>query len=147
MSTDINERLHRLLSSICLKDIKPMSLHFDRVGDMPNHEAELKLEWNQAFADGDPVKVGEDMLIFRPQFTIKVSCSDELIFEHVSKIILAFQILDAIAYSELWADEEVKRAFMESQIRKTMWPFIREYVHDGMSRLALNPVPLPWILP
>ena len=124
-----------------------MSLHVDRVGDMPNHEAELKLEWNQAFADGDPVHIGEGMLIFRPQFTIKVSCSEEPIFEHISKIIVAFQILDAAVYSELWADQEVRKVFMENQIRKIMWPFVREYVHDGMSRVALNPVLLPWILP
>jgi hypothetical protein len=56
------------------------------------------------------------------------------------------QIIDPAAYGELWADEELRKIFMEKQIQKTIWPLFRQHIHDGMSRLGMSPVTLPWIL-
>jgi hypothetical protein len=146
MSDDINERLTRFLGSLKLQDIKPMSLHSDRLGDMPALNSEINLEWKQAFADGDPVAVSEETRAFRPRYEITVSFQSTPIFKQVSVFVVAFQLIDATAFDQLWADEEVRKVFTENQIQKTMWPFIRQLVHDGMSRLGINPLPLPWLL-
>jgi hypothetical protein len=146
MSDDINERLARLLRSLKLQDIKPMSLHADRLGDMPAPNSEINLEWKQAFADGDPVSVNGETRAFRPRYEITVSFQGIPIFLHVSIFIVTFQLTDVVAFDQLWADEEVRRVFMQNQIQKTLWPFIRQLVHDGMSRLGINPIPLPWLL-
>lgn len=35
---------------------------------------------------------------------------------------------------------------MEKQIQKIMWAIFRQHVHDGMSRLGMQAVPLPLYL-
>ena len=146
MSGDINERLTQFLKSLKLLDIKPMSLHSDRLGDMPAPNTEINLEWKQAFADGDPVAVTTETRAFRPRYEITVSFQSAPIFKQVSVFVVAFQLIDVAVFDQLWADEEVRKVFLENQIQKTMWPFIRQLVHDGMSRLGINPLPLPWLL-
>lgn len=146
MISDINERLTRLLKSMQLQDIKPMSLHSDRLGDMPAPNSEINLEWKQAFADGDPVTVNGSTRIFRTKFEVSVSFQGTPIFKQVSAFVIAFQLLDPAVFDELWADDEVRTVFMQKQIQRTMWPFLRQLVHDSMSRLGLNPFVLPWIV-
>ena len=84
MSGDINERLTQFLKSLKLNDIKPMSLHSDRLGDMPAPNTEINLEWKQAFADGDPVAVNAETRAFRPRYEITVSFQGAPIFQQVS---------------------------------------------------------------
>jgi len=146
MSGDLNDRLTRLLKAMKLTDIKPMSLHSDLLGDMPAPNSEINLEWKQTFADGDPVAANGATRIFRPRFEINVSFQGAPIFKQLAVVFIAFQLLDPATFDELWADEEVRAVFMQNQIQKTMWPFLRQYVHDGMSRVGINPLPLPWIL-
>ncbi len=146
MNDTINERLTRLLQSMKLQDIKPMSLHSDLLGEMPTPNSEINLEWKQAFADGDPVVVNGSTRIFRPRYEVNVSFQGTPIFKQVFVFFIAFQLVDVPTFEELWADEELRKVFRENQIQKTMWPFLRQYVHDGMSRLGINPLPLPWII-
>ena len=66
MSGDINERLTRLISLLALREIKPMLLRSENRGSLPAPGSELKLEWKQSFADGDPFAIPPDLRIFRP---------------------------------------------------------------------------------
>lgn len=146
MSATINERLTQLLSSVTLQDIKPMSIHSDLLGEMPAPNSEIKLGWTQTFADGDPVVVNGEIRIFRPRYEITVSFQGAPIFRQVSVFLLAFHLTDAPTFEELWKDDEVRKVFQENQIQKTMWPLLRQHVHDGMSRLGIHPLPLPWLM-
>ena len=42
-------------------------------------------------------------------------------------------------------DDEIQKFFKEKQLVKTLWPMVRQQVLDGMSRLGLPPIPLPWL--
>ena len=146
MSGDINDRLTRLLHAIVLQDIKPMLLSSEALGPMPPPGSELKLEWKQSFANGDPLAPTPETRVFRPKYEFTVSFQDTLIFRQVSVFVIGFGVTDVPTFTELWADEELCKVFKEKQIQKTLWPLFRQHAHDGMSRLGMSPVPLPWIL-
>jgi hypothetical protein len=146
MNSDINDRLTSLLHTLEIQDIKPMSIHSDGLGQMPSQGSELKLEWKQLFANGDPLTPMPDTRVFRPKYEFNVSSQSAVIFKQESVFILAFRVLDAATFDKYWADEELRKVFMEKQLQKTMWPLFRQHVHDGMCRLGMAPVPLPWLM-
>ena len=49
-------------------------------------------------------------------------------------------------FDELWKNEEIMSYFKDKQILKTLWPIVRQQVLDGLSRLSLPPISLPWIV-
>ena len=55
-------------------------------------------------------------------------------------------IIDKEVFDELLKDEEIILYFKDKQILKTLWPIIRQQVLDGLSRLSLPPISLPWIV-
>ncbi len=123
-----------------------MSLQSEVKGSMPPQGSELQLEWRQSFANGDPIAPTPEARVFRPKYEFVVKVQNTIIFKQTSVFIISFKVIDATAYGELWAEEELRKIFMEKQIQKTIWPLFRQHVHDGMSRLGMSPVTLPWIL-
>ncbi len=146
MNDDINERLTRLLRTLALRDIKPMFLQSDNPGPMPPPGSELKLEWKQSFPADDPLAPAPETRLFRPRYEFTVSFKDILVFKQVSVFVIGFAVTDAAPFVELWTDGEIRKVFMEKQLQKTLWPIFRQHAHDGMSRLGLAPVPIPWIV-
>lgn len=145
MSTVQSSRLGELIRVLELKTIVPMEIASKRLGDAAPQGAEIQLQWNQALADGDPVTTGPDTKAFRPKYDLAVTHGESLFFQQTSIFILAFKVKDNNAFDQLWADEDVRAVFVERQIRRTIWPIFRQHVLDGMSRLSLPPVILPWI--
>lgn len=146
MNGDINDRLTRFLHALQLQDIRPMFLQSESLGQMPPPGNELQLEWKQLFANGDPLSPSPEARLFRPRYELTVSFQGTAFFKQVSTFVIAFRVLDAAVLEELWADEELRKVFMEKQIQKTLWPLFRQHAHDGMSRLGMSPVPLPWLM-
>jgi len=146
MSADLDERLSRFLRALTLKEIRPMLLHSESLGPLPAPGSELRLEWKQQFADGDPLSPAPEALVFRPRYELSASFQASPVFRQVTTFIVAFQAQDAATANELRADEELRKVFMEHQLQKTLWPLFRQHVHDGMSRLGMAPVSLPWLL-
>ncbi len=146
MSGDFNERFLRLIRTLALREIRPMRLRSENVGPMPVPGSELRLEWNQSFAEGDPLATAPDTLIFRPKYELNVSSGNTVIFTQESVFIIGFSVLDKPVFDVLWADEALRKFFMEKQIQKTLWPIFRQHALDGMSRLGIAPLPLPWIM-
>ena len=146
MSGDINERFTSFLHTIQLQDIRPMELHSKASGSTPPQGSGLQLEWRYAFAKGDPIASQLEIKVFRPKYEFNIKFNGSIIFEHTSKFIISFKVINAEAYEQLWAEEDLRKAFMEQQIQKTLWPLLRQHIHDGMSRLGLSPVTLPWVL-
>jgi hypothetical protein len=146
MIEDINDRLTRLLRGLQLQEIRPMFLQSESLGQMPPPGNELQLEWKQMYANDDPLVPSPEARLFRPRYELTVSFQGAVFFKQVSTFVVAFKVLDTSVFEELWADVELRKVFLEKQIQKTLWPLFRQHAHDGMSRLGMSPVPLPWLL-
>jgi len=146
MSDQVKERFTRLINSLALRDIRPVDLHSERRGDLPPTGEQVQLSWSQAFADGDPLEPEASLRVFRPRYEFFVKQGEAVIFHQTSVFVVACAIVDAGAFDELWADQELRKVFMEKQLLKTLWPLFRQHVQDGMSRLGMSPVPLPWLM-
>jgi hypothetical protein len=122
-----------------------MEMSSRRLGDSPPQGSEIQLEWKQALANGDPVATGSDATVFRPKYDFTVKYGGAPFFQQTSVFIVVFRLKNRSMFDQLWTDESLRTAFVERQIRRTMWPIFRQHVLDGMSRLAMAPVTLPWI--
>ncbi|TAH54413.1 MAG: hypothetical protein EWM51_06885 [Treponema sp.] len=140
------EKFTALLNSLSIETIQPMKLASERVGDLPSGECEVKLEYRQAFADGDPIRDPAGKLVFRMKCELIASCEKTPFFTHETTCIIIASVKDETVFAQAWADLETRTLFLDLQIKKTMWPFFREHVHSAMSRLGMPPVVLPWIL-
>jgi len=49
-------------------------------------------------------------------------------------------------FQSLWNDSDIKKVFTHNQIIKTIWPLFRQNVIDGLTRLSLPAISLPWIV-
>lgn len=145
MSATETVRLSELIQALELKTITPMEMSSRRLGDSPPQGSEIQMEWNQAIADGDPVATGPDARVFRPKYELTVKYGGSSFFKQTSVFVVAFRLKNKSLFEQLWTDEALRTVFVERQIRRTMWPIFRQHVLDGMSRLAMAPVTLPWI--
>ena len=147
--TDDEKALFKaLLTSVQLLDIHPTNIHSDRgtFGTIDLSGKELNLAWNQAFAEGDPIKHVDDQILIRPRYEFTVSLEGTVLFSHVSIFVILFGIQNQEIIDSAFSSPEVKKVFFEKQIMKTMWPLLRQQVLDGMSRLGLPSIALPWIV-
>jgi len=146
MNVEINERLRRLLGTLSLQDISIMQLHSERLGDLPPQNIEVHLEWKQILADGDPFAMNPETRVFRPKYELTIKQGENLFFRQTSVFVMAFSLKDAALFDEFWTDEELRKIFIEKQLRRINWPLFRQHVHDGMSRLGMPPIALPLLM-
>lgn len=137
-----------LISSVRLIHIEPVSIHSDKTisGALPPGSTELTLNWNQAFAEDDSMKVSGNQIMLSPRYEFTASLSGKPLFSHTSVFVVIFGVQNNEAVDNALASEPVKKVFFEKQIMKTMWPILRQQILDGMSRLGLPAIPLPWIV-
>jgi hypothetical protein len=145
MSPQVGERFGQLVRSLSLREIRPMDVRSQRLGDPPPSGGEVQIEWKQAYADDDPVEIAPDVRLFRPKYEFMLRHGGIEYFHQTSIFLLVFQVVDAAAYSELWADEELRKVFRERQLQHTMWPIFRQHALSGMSTVGLQAIPLPWL--
>jgi hypothetical protein len=142
-----NVHFDRLLGSLKLLDIKQVALYSRRLGDSTaTTGVEPSIEIKQAQGKEDPIKLQDQKILFRTRFDVKASNTGTAYFEHFSEYFMTFELVDSEAYTELWQDSEIRTVFLERQVKRTLWPLLRERVLDGMLRVGLQPVTLPWIL-
>jgi len=135
----------RFMSSLQLKEIRPVSLHAERRGDPAPPPGQSQIRIEHAFADGDPLPLADGIRIFRPKFTATVTQGETEIFRQESVFIVVITVTDETIFAELWNDSTVRNHFTEKQLHHTLWPHFRQHVHDGMSRVGLPAVTLPWV--
>ncbi len=146
MSEPVTQRYSRLIKSLALREIRPVDLHSECRGNLPPVGSQVQLSWTQALAEGDPLEPEPAVRIFRPRFEFFAKQGETAIFHQTSVFVVACAVIDASAFGELWAEPEIRSIFMEKQLRRTLWPLFRQHVHDGMSRLGMSPLPLPWLI-
>jgi hypothetical protein len=145
----ILDPLLRLIKSLQLKDIQFVEVTSRRteIGPAPDPaKGELNLASQQQFADGDPLQLDDDVVLFRPKYEFALTQGEKLIFQVSMISAIQFSVQDRNEYEATWSDQEVRKAFYEKQLLKTMWPILRQQLMDCMSRHSLQPVPLQWIL-
>ena len=145
MSTLAGERFGQLIHFLSLREISPVEIRAQRFGDPSPSGGEIRLEWKQAYADGDPLEIAPNIRLFRPKYEFILRQGGFQYFRQTSIFLVAFQVADLPAFAELWGDEEVRRVFLEKQLQRTMWPIFRQHALSGMTAVSLPPVPLPWL--
>lgn len=141
-----NEDFQKLIASLSLTVIQPTKIEYERHGNPPAENADIQITWKMVYPKEASFKVENNMLQLAPMFEISFACNDETLYSHKSIFLVLLNIKDKKVFESLWANEELQKNFKEKQIRNTLWPIVRQHVLDGMSRLALPPLALPWLL-
>ena len=136
----------RLVASLSLSIIQPTKIDFERLGEIPASETDIQISWKMIYPKEVPFKIENNVLNLAPLFEVTLSCNDIPIYSHKSIFIVLMNIINKKEFDTLWKDEEVQKFFREKQVLKTLWPIVRQQVLDGLSRLALPPVSLPWLM-
>lgn len=141
------DNFRRIIENLQLQTILPLSLHFDRTGQlMVQQEMDIAISWSQAFQPTDPERHANGSLAFNPRYTVELSCGNNPFFSAILIIYIVFMVKDRDVFEAAWEDTDARSVFLEKQILKTLWPILRQQVLDGLSRLGLPPFPLPWIV-
>jgi hypothetical protein len=138
-----------LLTTMKLKNIEFMEITSRKmaIGISPDPaHGDFKFNWNQVFADGDPVFQEDDLICFRPKYEFVLTQNETDIFTASLIVVIQFSLLNKNHFNELWKDEICRQIFLDKQIVRTMWTILRQQIMDCMTRHALHPIPLPWIL-
>lgn len=139
-------RVTELLPLLDLALLTPVKLESERRSDPPAANTELQLETNLQFSDDDPIVDPAGTWTFRPRMVCTVSHTGVPHFHQASYFLVKFRLLDTSSANELWKDAKVRQDFQQKQLTKTLWPLFRQHVIDGMSRVGLPSVTLPWLL-
>lgn len=146
MNEEAQKAFLAAISALQLKSIQPLSIHFHRSDEQVHPGSEIKISWNQIFSSDDPISQAPDVLIFRPKYTVTMLMDEKEFYYHETIIIISFSIIDKLSFEKAWENDEARKIFHEKQIFKTLWPILRQQVLDGMTRLGLPGIPLPWII-
>lgn len=140
------ELFQKLVKSMSLSIIQPVKIEFERFGDIPSGESNVQINWKMVYPNESPYKIIDNVLQLDPMFDISLNCIDQVIYSHKSIFAIAFNVVDKKLFDELWNNDELQKYFKEKQIIKTLWPIVRQQVLDGLTRLSLPPVALPWLI-
>jgi hypothetical protein len=149
MNEQTQQGLQELISSLQIRNVQFQDIHSRRM--MISFQPESltsgsSLNWNQQFADDDPLTLDDGSLVFRPKYSFTVKNGEAVIFEATMICALRFSVENRDFYEKGWANEEVRKVFLEKQIMRLMWTILRQQLMDCMNRHSMTPVPLPWIL-
>lgn len=140
------DNFQKLISNLSLTTIQPTKVEYERLGNPPAENSNIKINWKMIYPKDESFKIENNILQLAPMFEISFECNNQLLFSYKSIFIVLLSIKDKNSFESLWNDEEIQKIFKEKQIRNTLWPIVRQHVLDAMSRLALPSIPLPWLL-
>ncbi len=148
LSEEDKKQFHELITLLKLQMIQAVQIHAERskFGALNFENKKFNISWNQAFADGDPLTLEDNRLLFRPRYIVDIKLGDEHIFHQQIVYGIAFTVSDIERFKAIWNKQPVKECFQQKQLMKTLWPYIRQQITDSMNRLDLQAVPLPWIV-
>lgn len=141
-----NENFQKLISSLSLTVIQPTKVEYERFGNPPAENANIQINWKMIYPKDKSFTIKNNILQLAPLFEISFIYNDEVLYSHKSIFIVLLNIKNKEIFESLWENEELQKNFKEKQIRNTLWPIVRQHILDGMSRLALPPLALPWLL-
>jgi len=135
-----------LLKTLNLIKIQCLETSTKRLADpVPGKEFEYTVQ--QLLGTNNPELLSQNQALFRVQFIVTFQDKDGLALGVISIAHgVLFEVLDQRAFDQLWNQEPLRDFFNNQQLRKTLWLYVRQFVFEGLARLELPPVTLPWIL-
>lgn len=146
-SVDVLAQFRSLIESLQLRGIQPVSINYQRLGNLEAPNVEVQIKWEQAFRNDDPSVAGDDVIVFHPRYRVEVEHAGNPVFAMTVVFELVFAVKDKAAYTTAWSEQEVRKSFHERQLVTTMLPFVRQLAVDGLTRVGLQTVVIPWVLP
>ena len=141
------ELFAKFIQSISISTIQPTKIDVECLGAIPFVEqASLQISWKMMYPKEQAFKIVDNIMQLAPMFEISLSYENQTIYSHKSIFQVLITITEKDKFEELWSNEEVRTYFKDKQILKTLWPIVRQQVLDGLSRLSLPPISLPWIM-
>lgn len=136
----------KFIQTISLSTIQPTKIDIECSGEIPNGEVSLQISWRMMYPNNEPYRIVNNNFQLAPMFDISISYENQIVYSHKSIFQIVMMINDKDLFDELWKNEEIMSYFKDKQILKTLWPIVRQQVLDGLSRLSLPPISLPWIV-
>ena len=136
----------KFIQTISLSTIQPTKIDIECSGEIPNGEVPLQISWRMMYPNNEPYRIVNNNFQLSPMFDISISYENHIVYSHKSIFQIVMMINDKDLFDELWKNEEIMSYFKDKQILKTLWPIVRQQVLDGLSRLSLPPISLPWIV-
>ena len=141
------ELFAKFIQSISISTIQPTKIDVECLGAIPvGEQASLQISWKMMYPKEQAFKIVDNIMQLAPMFEISLSYENQTIYSHKSIFQVLITITKKDKFEELWNNEEVRTYFKDKQILKTLWPIVRQQVLDGLSRLSLPPISLPWIM-
>lgn len=134
------------ITSIQISNIRLLSSN-EKVLFYPEGEniSEVKILTEKKLNKDDP-RVDQNQLINQHKYKFDFSISNKIFYSCDYEIYVDFEILDIEKVSEALKDEQIKKLFIEKQIDKLVWSYLRGIVMDGFNKHSLTPIPLPLLV-
>ena len=142
------ETYTELINVLDLIKIQQLIFQYERLGDYDG-KSTVKQMYRHFYREKDPSIIDNEKLVFAPKFEFLLTYdSDDAkkIFHQVSIFEVAFEIKDFEKFSKLWTDNELQDVFKNKQLLRTVWPIFRQNVIDGLTRMSLPAIALPFLM-
>ena len=140
------ELFTKFIQAISLSTIQPVKIEIECSGQIPDGDVPLQIGWKMMYPNNEADIIVDNVFQLAPMFDISISYENQIVYSHKAIFQIVIMINDKKQFEELWNNEELKKYFKDKQILKTLWPIVRQQVLDGLSRLSLPPISLPWLV-
>lgn len=140
---DMNKEYTKLVQSIELSSINLVESH-EQVVFFPTDEqlAKVKIDTEHEYNKEDPVIKDSNLLNnHKYRFLFSVDEKQYFIAEYI--IFISFNIKKLDEVERLLKIDEIKKLFIEKQIDRLVWSYLRGVVLDAFNKHSLKPIPLP----
>ena len=141
-----NNDFIELIKTIDLNVIQPLKVEYERKNDISQTDNNINLHWSMKFPENTFEIIDNKLLQLYPMFEVDISCKDKVIYSHRAIIGISFEINDFSLFEKKWKDEKIQEIFRNKQVLKLVWPFFRQQVSDGLSRVGLPTIALPLVV-
>ncbi len=102
----------------------------------------VRIDTEHGYSKDDPVITDTELLNnHKYKFTFSVENKKYYVAEYI--LFVSFSTKDKDEVIRLLGIEEIKNLFIEKQINKLIWSYLRGIVMDSFNRHSLKPIPLP----
>ncbi len=102
----------------------------------------VKIDTEHAYNKDDPINQDSTLLNnHKYKFTFSVDDKTYFVAEYI--VFIAFTIKDKETVERLLKIEEIKQMFINKQIDRLVWSYLRGIVMDAFNKHSLRPIPLP----
>jgi len=136
----------KLVSALKLLKIHVMETGTKHLADPEPSGAEFKYKLDQLMGDNDPLPIEANQLVFRIKFEMQCRSGETDIANIMIAFIVLFEKIDEAVFEDLWSQEPLRRIFENQQLKKTLWPYVRQFVTESLQRLELPVITLPWLI-